>query len=375
LAFQPDYSQDFRFRFYSQIAMTSNVLLYDREAGEADVVGFDASGNMNLDWTNKGWRTSWDKIVVGYFVPRDPNPRDHRAPRHQSLLYDRNAGEADVVGFDSTGEMDLDRTNSGWRTSWDEIVVGHFVGNGLHQLLLYDRSAGEADVVGFDSTGTTNLDTTNTGWRPSWDAIAAGYFWEDDRQQVLLFDRDGDYADLVGFDNSGNFNMKTSLDPLGTNRDGMVVGDFLGIGRDQALRYTRPVTQTNADVRGWQADHSGLDVVVGSWRTSWDLIVTGNFFGSGLQQILLYDRASGQANIYGKNSAGNMAALNSFDGWRTTWDAIVVGDFVGNGCQQLLLYDRNAGEADVVGFDVSGNVNLDTTNSDWRSSWNNLVAF
>jgi hypothetical protein len=362
--------------------MTSNVLLYDREAGEADVVGFDASGNMNLDWTNKGWRTSWDKIVVGHFVPRDPNPRDHRAPRHQLLLYDRNAGEADVVGFNSTGETDLDTTNTGWRTSWDEIVVGNFVPRSpdprdhrapLQQLLLYDRSAGEADIVGFDNTGTTNLDTTNSGWRTSWDAIAAGYFWEHDRQQVILFDREGDYADLVGFDNSGNFDTKASLDPLGSNRDGMVVGDFLGIGRDQALRYTLRVQA--ADVLGWQADHSGLDVVVGPWRANWDLIVTGNLLGNGLRQILLYDRTSGQAEIYGKNEQGNMYLLKSIEGWRTTWDAIVVGDFVGNGRQQLLLYDRSAGEADIVGFDTSGNVNLDTTNSGWRNSWNTLVAF
>ena len=49
--------------------MTSKVLLYDRQAGEADVIGFDASGTMNLDWTNSGWRTSWDKIVAGNLVP------------------------------------------------------------------------------------------------------------------------------------------------------------------------------------------------------------------------------------------------------------------------------------------------------------------
>jgi hypothetical protein len=363
-----------------------NVLLYDRSAGQADVVGFDASGNMNLDRTNSGWRTSWDRIVVGNFVPRPPNPRDHRTPRHQLLLYDRSAGEADVVGFDSTGEMNLDTTNAGWRTSWDEIVVGNFLARlliprdhrtPLHQLLLYDRSAGQADVVGFDASGNVNLDTTNSGWRTSWDQIIVGYFLEHDRQQVLLLDRDANQADIVGFDDSGNFNIPETKDPFGSNKDGMVVGDFLGIGLDQVLRYT--LQSQAADVFGWwrpdNQELQGLDVVVGPWRANWDLIVIGNLLGNGLQQILLYDRTSGQAEIYGKNEQGNMYLLNSIDGWRTTWDAIVVGDFVGNDCQQLLLYDRNAGEADVVGFDASGNVNLDTTNSGWRTSWNALVAF
>src|SRR5205823_216391 len=47
----------------------------------------------------------------------------------------------------------LDTTNSGWRTSWDPIVAGDFVGNGRQQVLLYDRAAGQADVVGFIGTG------------------------------------------------------------------------------------------------------------------------------------------------------------------------------------------------------------------------------
>ena len=95
--------------------------------------------------------------------------------------------------------------------------------------------------------------------------------------------------------------------------------------------------------------------------------------GNGLQQVLLYDRTSGQADIYGKQYP-NIGRLISHTGWRTSWDEIVVGNFVGNDRQQLLLYDRSAGEADIVGFDASGNMNLDTTNSGWRTSWSNLVA-
>ena len=89
---------------------------------------------------------------------------------------------------------------------------------------------------------------------------------------------------------------------------------------------------------------------------------------------MLYDRESGEADIYGENGERRIDRLMHIQGWRNTWDEIVVGDFLGNDCQQLLLYDRNAGEADVVGFDGSGNMSLDTTNRGLGKSWNNLVA-
>jgi len=135
------------------------------------VVGFDAGGNVNLDFTNSGWRNSWVMIVAGYFLGNG---------RQQLLLYDRNAGQADVVGFDDAGKTNLDFTNSGWRNSWDMIVVDDFLGDlltsGLQQVLLYDHNAGQADVVGFNAQGAVNLDNTNSGWRTSWDMIVTGDF-------------------------------------------------------------------------------------------------------------------------------------------------------------------------------------------------------
>jgi hypothetical protein len=41
----------------------SQVLLYDRAAGHADIVGFDDNGAMNLDHGNDGWRTTWNILV------------------------------------------------------------------------------------------------------------------------------------------------------------------------------------------------------------------------------------------------------------------------------------------------------------------------
>ncbi|HEY1979127.1 MAG TPA: hypothetical protein VGH13_03500 [Xanthobacteraceae bacterium] len=65
------------------------------------------------------------------------------------------------------------KANLGWRTTWDVLVVGNFIGNGKSQVLLYDRAAGQADVVGFDLQGAMNLDYTNSGWRTTWDSLSA----------------------------------------------------------------------------------------------------------------------------------------------------------------------------------------------------------
>jgi hypothetical protein len=148
------------------------------QAPQPDLVGFDATGRMNLDTGNPGWRPTWDIIVAGNFIRNGLN---------QILLYDRGGGSADR--FDNTGRMNLDTGNPGWRTTWDIIVAGNFIGNGLNQILLYDRSSGSADLVGFDATGRMNLDTGNPGWRTTWETIVAGNFVGNRPDQILLYDR------------------------------------------------------------------------------------------------------------------------------------------------------------------------------------------
>ena len=339
-------------------------VLYDRNAGQADVVGFDATGTLNADVTNSGWRTSWDVIVTGDFLQNG---------QKQLLLYDRNAGQADVVGFDGSGNLNLDTTNSGWRTSWERIIVGDFVGNGRDQVVLYDRSAGQADVVGFDATGNLNLDTTNSGWRSSWDLIVAGDFIGNGLKQLLLYDRSAGQADVVGFDGSGNLNLDTTNSGWRTSWDAVVAGDFVGNGQQQILLYDRNAGQ--ADVVGFDGTGNlNLDTTNSGWPTTWDVLVVGEFIGNGRDQVLLYDRNAGRAAVAGFDSTGALQQQFVFTGWRTSWDLIVAGEFLGNGQDQILLYDRSAGQADIVGLDTSGNMNMDTTNSGWRTSWDALVV-
>jgi hypothetical protein len=340
-------------------------LLYDRAAGEGDIYGFDTRGKINLVTPNTGWRTSWDLMVSGNFIGNN---------QKQVLLYDRSAGQADVVGFDGTGRTSLDNTNSGWRTSWNNILAGSFIGNGRSQILLYDRAAGQADLVGFDNNGKTNLDVTASGWRGSWDTLLSGNFIGNGRQQALLYDRNGGAAAVIGFDNNGKVNLDPTTSGWRTSWDILVVGDFIGNGKDQVLLYDRSAGQ--ADVVGFDGNGKvNLDTTNSGWRTSWNLITAGQVVGNGRSQIVLYDRNAGHADVVGFNNAGLEVNLDTGnDGWLTEWDVMLAGQILGNGRDQILLYDRTGGQIDVVGFDNSGKMNHDAVNFGVRNTWTDLAV-
>jgi hypothetical protein len=289
--------------------ISTQLMLYDRQAGLGGVIGFDASGWISLDSIAGGWRTTWDLAVAGDFIGNG---------KSQVLLYDRQAGQADIVGFDGNGDINLDHTNSGWRTTWDLAVAGDFIGNGKSQVLLYDRQAGQADIVGFDENGATNLDHTNSGWRTSWDIIVAlniGYFGVG--SLVLLYDRQAGQADIVGFDANGATNLDHTNSGWRTSWD-LVLPWALNL--NQAVLYDR-----NAGVADFvQFDKYGvtnLDQSNTGWRTSWDLAAVG---GGGRNMLLLYDRQAGQADIVGFDANGVTNLDHTNSGWRTSWDAIVL---------------------------------------------------
>jgi hypothetical protein len=291
------------------------------------------------------------------------------------VLYDRQAGQADVVGFDGTGKANLDTTNSGWRTSWDAMVAGNFVGNGRTQIFLYDRAAGHADIVGFNNNGLeAGLDTGHDGYRNSWDTIVAGNFIGNGRQQVLMYDRNGGAAAIVGFDNNGKINLDPTDSNWRTSWDIFVVGDFIGNGKDQVLAYDRSAGQ--ADVVGFDIHgNPNLDTTNSGWRTSWNLITAGNFVGNGRSQIVLYDRSAGHADVVGFNNAGLEVNLDTGnDGWLTEWDVLLTCSLLGNGRNQILLYDRTGGQIDIVGFDNNGKSNHDAVNFGVRTTWTDLAV-
>jgi hypothetical protein len=294
--------------------ITDLLILYDRRAGEANIVGFAASGKMVFGKELKGWRKTWDVVAAGDFLGEVES---------QLVLYDRQAGEANIVGFDASGNMGFGKELQGWRKTWDAIAAGDFLGKGESQLILYDRRAGEANIVGFDTSGKMVFGKELKGWRKTWDAIAAGDFLGKGESQLILYDRRAGEANIVGFDASGK----------------MVFGK---------------------ELKGW--------------RKTWDVVAAGDFLGEVESQLILYDRQAGEANIVGFDASGKMVFGKELKGWRKTWDAVAAGDFLGKGESQLVLYDRQAGEANIVGFDASGNMGFGKALEGWRKTWDAIAG-
>jgi hypothetical protein len=341
-------------------------VLYDRTARQMDFVAFDLQGNLILDRTNSFDFDIWTVMVPGQFIatPGPPNSLVYT----QIVTYDRSAGIGRLIGFDAAGSVSLYRVTPGWRTTWDLVVAGDFVGNGLKQLLLYDRQAGEADVVGFDGLGAINLDHTNSGWRNSWDIIVAGDFLGYGRTQILLYDRAAGQADIVGFDDNGVVNLDHTNSGWRKTWDVIVVGKFGPPGTPgmQVLLYDRAAG--TAHVVGFDQNGAANFAHINSgFGTNWDEIVSIGDVAA-LSAVVLYDRQAGVGQ-YVAFYNGAPVLNHANPGWRSTWDIMATYDF------QLLLYDRAAGQADVVTFNgATGATSLDRTNSGWRTSWDNIVT-
>ena len=87
----------------------------------------------------------------------------------------------DIVGFGLNGEVQVDFTNIGFRSTWDVMLAGAFTRRDRDQIALYDRAGGALAVVGFDNAGRANLTaptirsarTGRRSWPASSSAIAA----------------------------------------------------------------------------------------------------------------------------------------------------------------------------------------------------------
>jgi hypothetical protein len=349
----------------------TTVLLYNQNAGEADLVGFNSVGTEDLDIPNTDFRTTWDQIVAGDFLGN--------SKPDEALLYDQKAGEVDIVEYDPHGGSILDGQNPHFRTTWNIIVPVDYLGDGQDRALFYDHNAGEADVVTFNKQGKESNDAENPTFGNSFDVIVAGNFLESGKaQQVLAYNRNAGVGDLYTIDSGGKLTLKAANAGWRKSWDMITVGDFLGNGEDQVLLYDSAAG--DADIVAFDP-HGGvsLDAPNPKFGKPWDIIVAGNFLQSGQQeQVLAYNRAAGQGNIIAFNGQGSNKGTMRLDtpntGWRTTWGSILAGDFSGEGRDEVLLYDPNAGQADLVNFKTDGSVKLDGENPGFGTPWNILVA-
>ena len=331
ISFRSSWSSMAAGNFINTSGNPQQVVLYDQTAGQADVVAFESSGKAGPDFQNPGIGTSFDKMVAGYFTGNG---------REQVLLYNSNTGEADVVGFNTDGTKNLDYKNINFG-NWDTILPGAFLTNGQQeQVFVYNRKAGHAAIVTFDSGGKASPPVLNTGFRTSWDLLVAGHFIGNGRSDrpagVVLYDRAAGEVEVVGFDTKGGVISYPTNRGFRTTWTQMVAGDFIQDARDQILLYDQNAGDADVvafDTKGGES----LDYTNHGFRTTWTQMFTAPFIGNvgeiGPEQVLLYDGNSGEVDVVGfdKNAPQGKAILDGQNSrYRGSSDIIAVGALVPN---------------------------------------------
>jgi hypothetical protein len=105
-----------------------------------------------------------------------------------------------------------------------------------------------------------------------------------------------------------------------------------------------------------------------NWRTTWDMIIPGDFGGDGKTDLLFYDRDAGLYAFYTVSSNGKLSRLSDGDNWRKTWDMIIPVNFGGDGKTDLLFYDRDAGLYAFYTVSSNGKLSRLSDGDNWRKT-------
>ena len=120
-------------------------------------------------------------------------------------------------------------------------------------------------------------------------------------------------------------------------RNGLSNGDIDSIDR----LYNRKSEFYTTEGRG---NISRLDRFNSRWRSNWHIILSGNFGGSSVSDLLFYNKSKGKGEFYTSDGKGRITKLgNTHRGWRKSWDMIVSGNYNRTwNHTDLLFYDKQA---------------------------------
>ncbi len=239
------------------------------------------------------------------------------------------------------------------QAGWTEVLpVG---GWGANAILWYDRAAGEARFAQTDSYGNIITPTTLAGVRTTWSAIVPGQFTNDERANVALYDRAAGDLVFAAVDNTGFQVLKSYNGTWGNTWTHVAPLWLPQLGWHTGLLFydkTNGVIETYTVTEGQATKVETLTGVSKGWTKIVPYVLEG-----GASQVLFYDPAKGEADIFGADEQGKLVQLDSFSGLRKTWTEIVPGLWGGSLLMEFLFYDRTNGDVEIctmgeAGFDV-----------------------
>lgn len=288
-------------------------------------------------------------------------------------VYDKRPTTALFSILNNFGNLDILSDFVDWSLNWDIIVSGNFNGDQYKDLFLYSKSQGKALLLSCDGTGNvTNIQEIN-GWRSTLDQIIPGDFGGSSLTDLLLYDKSKGEAEFFSIDAS-YYHSFTNWPKTYK----IISGNFDGLGKDDLMFYNTNsdnIDLGTVDFKSVSANYnfSNIKPQVTGWRKTWD-IIAGKFGGSGLTDLLLYDKTTntGEASFYSPDGSFNSTA--TFTGWRKTWK-ILSGNFdISNSNDELLFYDtNNNGQAYFYTVSSPSGINLYKSYTDWNPTWDIIV--
>lgn len=214
-------------------------------------------------------------------------------------------------------------------------------------------------------------------------ALAVGDFNGDGVDDLAIGAPGEDYNDsgpnagvVFIFDSSqsgtGEIEQLASYSGWRTSWDLIIPGQFGGDDHTDLLFYNRSAGVGQFYTTDGLGGLTELATNRG-WRGIWDLIIPGNFDDAGYTDLLLYDRDTEKGVFYATDGAGNMAKLASHSGWRASWNLIIPGNFNGDEYTDLLFYDRSAGEGEFYATNGTGEMTQLGSHSGWRKTWDMII--
>lgn len=184
-----------------------------------NILVFDFKKDFSIDQEQQYtlWHDSWE-VYVSRFV----NP-------HQDgiFLYDRTAGEARIMDFDSKLVVSHYQQVHNLVGNW-EIHSGDFNGSGRAQLLLYDPDSGDVQFLVFGSDLSPVDQKSVSGWKAGL-VLYVGHFGLRSLS-VMLYDPQAGQSTFIAFNSSLAVTHQYTITSWDQNSQ-VLVGAFLDRSR------------------------------------------------------------------------------------------------------------------------------------------------
>lgn len=275
--------------------------------------------------------------------------------------------------------------STGWSIGNTIQLVGDFNGDGKtdilklqtdgsNQLLLSNGDGTFTSLVPSDSNGAPY-----SGWYAGSPTVLAGDFTADGKADLLIMKPDGTNNIYSYSGADGKFTVQAA--PLGstatwTEPATKLIGDFNGDGKLDVL-----VWQSNGVAKAFLSGvgYSLKSLTLGAWTYAQHLV--GNFVNNGRTSILML-QSSGVNRLLVTDNNGNFetkyfnvdGVIDASGGWGDSNIKVVTGDFNGDGITDILKTDKNSSNSDLYTSNANGTFTKTTVTGLGKTSSGNIFG-